>query len=186
MCNDLIRGYQMLLYNYIVIKVAFLFVMKHATRDDRSRWDLWFSIRIGVENCTLCRLISDRFCWSQGPISSHHMLTSSPPYAHVGPCGLARGDSQIYRGRGVGGGRIARAENGQRAKASQRLVELPLVPSGPAATWPPRRREQTTPHHHAVTYLSVPIFRLFLTIIPLSLYTFSTFQRRPLDFRLRK
>ena len=40
MCSDLLRGYQMLLRNWVVIKVAFWFVMKHALRHGQSRWDL--------------------------------------------------------------------------------------------------------------------------------------------------
>ena len=40
MCSNLHRGYQTLLCNWVVIKVAFLFVMKHAMRHGQSRWDL--------------------------------------------------------------------------------------------------------------------------------------------------
>ena len=40
MCSDLLRGYQTLLHNRVVIKVAFLFVMKHAMRHGQSRWNL--------------------------------------------------------------------------------------------------------------------------------------------------
>ena len=44
MCNGLLRGYQTLLRNWVVIKVAFLFVMKHAVRHGQSRWDLPLSV----------------------------------------------------------------------------------------------------------------------------------------------
>ena len=40
MCSDLLRGYQTLHRNWVVIKVAFWFVMKHALRHGQSRWDL--------------------------------------------------------------------------------------------------------------------------------------------------
>lgn len=38
MCSDLLRGYQMLLHNLVVMNVAFLFVMKNAMRHGQSRW----------------------------------------------------------------------------------------------------------------------------------------------------
>lgn len=44
MCSDLLRGYQTLHRNWVVIKVAFCFVMKHALRHGQSRWDLPLSI----------------------------------------------------------------------------------------------------------------------------------------------
>ena len=44
MCNDLLRGCQTLLRNWVVIKVAFLFVMMHAARHGQSRWDLLLSV----------------------------------------------------------------------------------------------------------------------------------------------
>jgi hypothetical protein len=37
---DLLWGYQTLLRNWVVIKVAFRFVLKHAARHGQSRWDL--------------------------------------------------------------------------------------------------------------------------------------------------
>ena len=37
---DLLWGYQTLLRNWVVIKVAFGFVLKHATKRGQSRWDL--------------------------------------------------------------------------------------------------------------------------------------------------
>ena len=37
---DLLRGYQTLRRNRVVIKVAFGFVKKHAMRHGQSRWDL--------------------------------------------------------------------------------------------------------------------------------------------------
>ena len=40
MCSDLLRGRQTLLRNWVVIKVTFGFVMKHALRHGQSRWDL--------------------------------------------------------------------------------------------------------------------------------------------------
>ena len=40
MCSDLLRSYQTLLRNWVVINVAFGFVMKHALRHGQSRWDL--------------------------------------------------------------------------------------------------------------------------------------------------
>jgi hypothetical protein len=40
MWNDLLRGCQTLFRNWVVTKVAFGFVTKHAARHDRSRWDL--------------------------------------------------------------------------------------------------------------------------------------------------
>ena len=39
-CSDLLRGCQMLLRTWIVIKVDFLFLMKHAMRHGQLRWDL--------------------------------------------------------------------------------------------------------------------------------------------------
>jgi hypothetical protein len=44
MCSDLLRGYQTLHRNWVVIKVTFYFVMKHALRHGQSRWDLPLSI----------------------------------------------------------------------------------------------------------------------------------------------
>ena len=38
--TDLLRGYQTLLRNWVVIKVAFGFVKKHAVRHGQSRWAL--------------------------------------------------------------------------------------------------------------------------------------------------
>ena len=37
MCSDLLSGYQTLLRNWVVIKVAFGFVMKHALRHGQSK-----------------------------------------------------------------------------------------------------------------------------------------------------
>ena len=37
---DLLWGYQMLLRNWVVIKVVFGFVLKNAARHGKSRWDL--------------------------------------------------------------------------------------------------------------------------------------------------
>ena len=44
MLNDLLRDYQMLLRNRVVIKVVFGFVGKHAMRHRQSRWNLPLSI----------------------------------------------------------------------------------------------------------------------------------------------
>ena len=62
---DLLRGYQTLLRNWVVIKVAFGFVMKHAARHGQSRWDLplstwerylWAPRVIGSRNAWPCYL----------------------------------------------------------------------------------------------------------------------------------
>ena len=37
---DLLWGYQTLFRNWVVIKVAFGFVLKHAARHGQSRWEL--------------------------------------------------------------------------------------------------------------------------------------------------
>jgi hypothetical protein len=60
---DLLRGYQTLRRNRVVIKVAFGFVKKHAMRHGQSRWDLplsdwewylWAPRVIGSENAWPC------------------------------------------------------------------------------------------------------------------------------------
>ena len=62
---DLLRGYQTLLRNWVVIKVAFGSVMKHAARHGQSRWDLplstwerylWAPRVIGSRNAWPCYL----------------------------------------------------------------------------------------------------------------------------------
>ena len=40
MCNSLLRGYQTLLCDWMVIKVDFGFTMKYAEEYERSRWNL--------------------------------------------------------------------------------------------------------------------------------------------------
>ena len=42
---DLLWGYQTLLHNWVVIKVAFGFVLKHAARHGQSKWDLPLYLR---------------------------------------------------------------------------------------------------------------------------------------------
>ena len=56
---DLLRGYQTLLRNRVVIKVAFGFVMKHAARHGQSRWDLPLSVR-------------ERYLWAPRVIGSRN------------------------------------------------------------------------------------------------------------------
>lgn len=56
---DLLRGCQTLLRNWVVIKVAFGFVMKHAVRHCQSRWDLPLSNR-------------ERYLWAPRVIGSRN------------------------------------------------------------------------------------------------------------------
>ena len=81
---DLLWGYQTLLRNWVVIKVAFGFVLKHATRHGQSRWDL-----------PLCAW--ERYLWAPRVIGS---INAWPWYIRL-RVNLVRDSESQYREREV-------------------------------------------------------------------------------------